>query len=145
MGWGGEGNLWINDYERGGARRFLADMTPCREQRETAAVTVATWHLTSQQSGARSEALTATEKQGEQTIYLQRDKKKKFLKVTSKRPRCTNSYPLVVAVGNHKPFSLASPCKDRFHPGPWTISEKICLARTYPTLSSLGNVSFSDN
>lgn len=48
-------------------------------------------------------------------------------------------------VRNNKPFSLASPCKDRFHPGPLTISGKICLAHTYPTLSLLGNVSFNDN
>lgn len=39
-----------------------------------------------------------------------------------------------------KPFSLASPCKDRFHPGPLTISERICPARTSPTLSSPGQV-----
>lgn len=44
----------------------------------------------------------------------------------------------LVPVESDKPFSLASPCKDRFHPGPLTISGRICPARTSPTLSSPG-------
>lgn len=50
-----------------------------------------------------------------------------------------------VPTRNNKPFSPVSPCKDRFHPGLLTISGRICLARTYPTLSFLGNASFNDS
>lgn len=44
----------------------------------------------------------------------------------------------------NKPFSPASPRTDRLHPGPWTISERICPARTYPTLSCLGKAAATD-
>lgn len=38
----------------------------------------------------------------------------------------------------NEPFSRASPCRDRFHPGPVTPSGRSGPARTYPTSSSPG-------
>jgi len=50
--------LWV--HETDAARLVSADMNPRSELRETTAVTVATWHLTSQKPWVETEILTAT-------------------------------------------------------------------------------------
>lgn len=106
-------------------------------------VTVATWHFTSDEHWVRQTRWQRLQEQGELKPNYRRG-------IVTKQHTMPTGWRLNVWLGysipvkNNKPFSLVAPCKDRFHPGPLRISEKICQAHTYPTLSLLGNTSSND-
>lgn len=117
-----------------------------------------TLHLrgTSRQRSSAAPALTSppythTERRGERerrtAPRTTTKKKKKFVeggKTNAWRGGWGGIAPKKDEAETNQPFSPASPRTDRLHPGPWTISGRICPARTYPTLSCLGKAAATD-
>lgn len=91
-----------------------------------------TWHFTSEPPGLRAPDTHRLLFRG---FFFLLNK----VSQTSTKSHKTRVKKVSAGWESNQPFSPSSPCTDRSHPGPGTISERICLARTYPTLSFLGN------
>lgn len=122
----------------------------CRARAAARGDTASTWHFTSEEPRGSSPDFppyTHTERRGERerrTAPRTTTKKKKSLWKEEKQKHGGGSSAEKDEAETNQPFSPASPRTNRLHPGPWTISGRICPARTYPTLSCLGKAAATD-
>lgn len=92
----------------------------------------------------RTHTLNGGEKEREEPLLVELRRGEKSLWKEEKTKAWGGVAPKKDEAETNQPFSPASPRTDRLHPGPWTISGRICPARTYPTLSCLGKAAATD-